>query len=72
MLKWDLQLSSDICLASDCFPDKAASITASNNLVRCCAGAALTGFVGPLITAISAGEAVPLSLAQDLLTRCSS
>ncbi|GAA5864994.1 hypothetical protein JCM3774_003932 [Rhodotorula dairenensis] len=42
-------------LLVDLYPSQSASATAANNLYRCCAGAAGTGFIEPLLNRLGAG-----------------
>ncbi|CAD6573957.1 MAG: hypothetical protein CYPHOPRED_005242 [Cyphobasidiales sp. Tagirdzhanova-0007] len=54
-------------LAVDCFPENSSSATASNNLVRCLAGAGATAAIKPLIIAINSGPAFTLLVGMSLL-----
>ncbi|GAA5998425.1 MFS transporter [Rhodotorula paludigena] len=42
-------------LLVDLYPGQSASATAANNLIRCCFGAAGTGFIEPLLNRLGAG-----------------
>lgn len=53
-------LNCVVCLMLDLYPDKAGTVTASNNLLRCSFGAAATAVVVPMINGIGVGWAVTM------------